>query len=286
MFISNTRSYLLGIIWFILSLFTSAINDILSKYLGMRLNIYEVILFRFLFSMVSLIPILFYRGFFNMISIRPMMHCFRSILLFLGTICWTYGLTIEQVTAATVVTFVIPVFTLILGAIFLKEKVTWQRWFCTIIAFLGLILTLQINSNNFTYKVLVFVIAAICFSVLDIVNKKFVSEESMISMLFYSAMFTTILSLPFAIQNWVTPNEKEIFLLFLLGIGANLTLFFLLKAFAAVDITSLAPYRYIELVISSIIAYIVFSEIPTQNIIWGAIIIIPSTLFILYSEIK
>eukprot|EP00919_Chromeraceae_sp_WS-2016_P017577 GHVR01041810.1.p1 GENE.GHVR01041810.1~~GHVR01041810.1.p1 ORF type:complete len:195 (+),score=6.76 GHVR01041810.1:475-1059(+) len=52
------------------------------------------------------------------------------------------------------------------------------------------------------------------------------------------------------------------------------------------DVTALAPYRYFELVVSAIIAYIVFNEIPTEATIWGALIIIPSTLFIVYSGKK
>ena len=50
--------------------------------------------------------------------------------------------------------------------------------------------------------------------------------------------------------------------------------------------TALAPYRYFELIVSAIIAYIVFNEIPTDETLWGALIIIPSTLFIIYSEKK
>ena len=283
---NKLHSYLIGVSWFILSLCVSSINDAISKYLGIRLNAYEVTLFRFLFGMVSLIPFLIYSGFANLVTIRPIVHCFRGLLLFLGTACWTYGLTIAQVSVATIVTFTIPVFTLILGTIFLKEKVIWQRWFCTIVAFIGLIITLQVHSRDFNYKTLIFILAAICFAALDVINKKLISKESMFGMLFYSAAFTTLFALPFSFKYWITPCITELFLLFLLGISANMILFFLLKAFAAVDVTALAPYRYIELITSSVIAYMVFQEIPMQNIIWSSIIIIPSTLFIVYSEIR
>ena len=75
-------------------------------------------------------------------------------------------------------------------------------------------------------------------------------------------------------------------LLFILGASANLILFFLLKAFAVADATALAPYRYFELVVSASIAYLVFQEIPTEATILGSIVVIPSTLFIIYSEKK
>jgi S-adenosylmethionine uptake transporter len=103
-------------------------------------------------------------------------------------------------------------------------------------------------------------------------------------MLFYSAIVTAMLALPFAIPHWITPDFRELVLLFVLGASANLILFFLLKAFALADATALAPYRYLELILSAVIAYMVFSELPEKSTLYGALIVIPSTLFIIYSE--
>ena len=59
-----------------------------------------------------------------------------------------------------------------------------------------------------------------------------------------------------------------------------------MKAFANTDATALAPYRYFELVVSAIIAYIIFLEVPSNATIIGSLVVIPSTLFIIYSEKK
>lgn len=282
--IKHQSSYVLGIVWFILSLFASAVNDVISKYLGTRLSIYEITMFRFLFSIFSLLPFLFYQGVNNLLTKQPVVHFFRGLLLFVSTVGWTYGLTITQVSTATVVSFSIPVFTLILSQIFLKEQIFWQRWFSTICVFLGLSITLQVHTESFDSKILVFIFVAVLFATQDIINKKIVFKESTLCMLFYSSAITFIFALPISIINWIMPNFYELFLLFLLGINANVILFFLLKAFSQVDITALAPYRYVELLISSTIAYIVFYEIPTKYVILGSLIVIPSTLFIFYSE--
>ena len=44
--------------------------------------------------------------------------------------------------------------------------------------------------------------------------------------------------------------------------------------------------RYFELVVSAIIAYIIFFEVPSNATIIGSLVVIPSTLFIIYSEKK
>lgn len=280
------RSYFVGVAWFVLSLLSSSLNDIISKYLGVRLHSYEITFFRFMFGTLTLIPFILYYGVGTIKTSRPMVHFARGFLLFLGMAGWTYGLSIAPVTTATVVNFTIPIFVLIFSVFFLNENILWQRWLVTLVAFSGLIITLSPSSDEFNPEVFVFVASAIFFAILDIINKKFVIKESMISMLFYSAMLTAMFALPFALTYWTVPTTHELVLLFILGASANLILYFLLKAFAATDITALAPYRYFELVVSAVTAYIVFNEVPTEATLWGALIIIPSTLFIIYSEKK
>jgi len=284
----NTKlySYLIGVTWFILSLITSSMNDVMSKYISLRLHSYEVTFFRFMFGTISLIPFIFYYGVDTLKTTRPFVHFTRGILLFLGITGWTYGLTIAPITTGTVITFTIPIFVLILGIFFLNERIIWQRWIVTIIAFVGIIITLNVHSQDFNLNVFIFVASGLCFAVLDILNKRIVIKESIISMLFYSATITALISLPFALQNWIIPSIHELLLLFILGIGSNLILFFILKAFTYADATAMSPYRYLELLSSTIIAYIIFGEVPSTSTIYGALIIIPSTFFIMYSEKK
>jgi len=283
---SKLRMYFVGVSWFVLSLISSSINDVIAKYVGVRLHSYEITFFRFMFGTMTLIPFVMYYGVATLKTSRPTVHFMRGFLLFLGMAGWTYGLTLAPVTTATVVSFTVPIFVLVLGVFFLSEHILWQRWLVTVVAFVGLVITLNPSAEDFNPEILIFIAAAVCFAILDIINKKFVIKESMISMLFYSAIVTALLALPFALQNWIVPNSEELILLFILGAGGSLILFFLLKAFAVADATALAPYRYIELIFSAIIAYIVFQEIPTEATIWGAVVVIPSTLFIIYSEKK
>lgn len=283
---SKFRSYFIGVAWFLLSLITSSFNDIISKHTGVRLPSYEITFFRFLFGTITLIPFIVYYGFDTLKTSRPTIHFFRGLLLFLGIAGWTYGLSIAQVTTATVVSFVIPIFVLVLGVFFLSERIIWQRWAVTIVAFSGLVITLNPNAADFNPDILIFVAAAFCFAILDVINKNFVVKETMIGMLFYSAIVTAIFALPFAMYYWVEPTMQELGLLFVLGANANLILFFLLQAFSLADATALAPYRYFELVVSAVIAYFVFQEWPSDATILGSLVVIPSSLFIIYSEKK
>jgi S-adenosylmethionine uptake transporter len=120
------------------------------------------------------------------------------------------------------------------------------------------------------------------FATLDVINKKFVTNESTISMLFYSNIFTMLLSAVPAIYVWVPIDWYDIGVFVILGVVANLILYCLLKGFALVDASALAPYRYVELLFSVSLGYIFFREVPDSHIVYGAAVIILATLLVLY----
>ncbi|WP_341761549.1 DMT family transporter [Candidatus Tisiphia endosymbiont of Thecophora atra] len=281
---NKLKTYFVGIGWFILSLVSSATNDITAKYLGLRLHSFEVTSFRFFFSALILVPFILYYGKQTLKTNRPFIHIARGVLLFFAMTSWIYALSIAPVTTATVISFATPLFTLVLAVFFLNENIIWQRWAATLFGFIGIVITLRPHASDFNPQILIFVLASIAFAMLDIINKKFVVKESMISMLFYSALVTSLVSIPPSIMYWQTPTSSEFALLFTLGAGGSLILFLLLKAFSLVDATATAPYRYLELIISASAGYLVFNETPENSTLYGALIIIPATLFIIYSE--
>jgi len=283
---NKSRIYFIGIGWFILSLVSSVLNDVISKYTGARLHPFEIAFFRFSFGAASLIPFILYYGTHMLKSSNPFVHVTRGTMLFFGMTAWTYGVTVAPITTATVVSFSVSLFVLVLALFFLNEKIIWQRWVATVIGFIGIAVTLRPHAEDFNPEVMIFVLAAIAFAALDIINKKFVVKESMISMLFYSAIITALLSIAPAIYYWQTPTTHELALLLLLGMNSNLILFLILKAFALVDATAVAPYRYLELIMSALFGYFIFGDTPASSTLWGAAIVIPATLFIVYSENK
>ncbi|WP_253302183.1 DMT family transporter [Wolbachia endosymbiont of Psylliodes chrysocephala] len=280
------RAYLLGVIWFILSLFSSVANDTISKYLSLHLQSFEVIFFRFLFSTITLVPFMLYYGREAFKTSQISIQITRGVLLFVGITLWTYGLAIFPIVTATIISFSIPLFVILLAIPLLNENIIWQRWSVTVIGFVGIAITTKAYSEDFNPKIFIFIVSTLIFAILDILNKKLAIKESVINMLFYSALTTTIFSTVPLLFYWHLPSLLELVLLLILGINSNLILFFILKAFTLADATALAPYRYIELIISAIVTYVMFNELPDKSALYGILILIPSTLFIVYSESK
>lgn len=283
----NSKGYLQGIFWMLVVCLISNSNDVLIKHVGGRLSGAEVAFFRFLFSTLVLLPFMALQGRSSFVTRYPGAHCCRALLLMFAMAPWCYGVAALPLTLATTLAFTTPFFVLPLARIFLKEQVGWQRWFATLFGFIGIVVALHPTGDSFNPMALALVVSTVMFATLDIINKKLLTEdETLLSMLFYSALGTAVLGFIPALLTWQVPTLQELFFLFLLGCGGSLILFCLLKAYAATEISALQPFKYVELILSGVFGFVIFQEFPTFSTILGALIIIPSTLYITIYETR
>lgn len=287
------HGYLQGVFWITLVALTSNLNDILMRLTG-RLPAEEITFFRYFFATVSLIPFIFIEGIKAFKTERLFLHLIRAAMLFGAIFCWSKAVSMVPLAVVSTVALTVPIFVLPMAKIFLNEHIGVPRTLATLTGFGGIFIVIYGTSqhDDFLSALLAFnngtfylIIAAVLFAASDIVNKKFVSRESNLSMLFYIALFTAIIGFYPAVQSWITPSVQEFIFLGVLGIGGNLILFFLLKAFSATDVSALAPYRYTELIFAGLFGYILFREIPSQWTLMGSMVIVAATASITYYEL-
>jgi len=279
-------SYFKAIFWFILSLIVSCSNDAITKYLGYTLDAWEITFFRFAFGVLTLLPIMIYQGKGAFATHRWIMYLLRGVFIFLAISLWGQGVRLSPITTATIMSFTIPIFVLLLAPIFLREHITWPLWLATLGGFIGILFILHPDRSSFNKGSLFLIVAAALFAMLDILNNKYVTREPILCMLFYSTVVAMVLVAIPTIRVWRTPTTYELMLLVALGIGSNLILYFLLRAFSLASASSLAPFRYLELFISMMAGYVFFQELPNQYNYLGAALIIPSTLLIGYYKTR
>ena len=274
-----------GVFWAALIYLTSSINDVLMRLLGERLHFVEIIFFRFLFSVIIvLIPMLLSKNNLFKSNIHAV-HISRSFLgaIALGLCC--YSVIIMPLAENTIILFSESLFLLLLSLLFLKEKPTQRSIIATIIGFLGLLIMFKPKTSNINLFAFIPTIAALLFAIMDIMIKKMVDiHENNITMLFYFGLYTAMITGIFVPLVWKIPTLKELSIMLLLGIGANLIQLFLFLAYRATNVANIASVKYIELLFSILFGYLCFNQIPTISDINGAVFIIVGTFMLLRSD--
>lgn len=281
-----SRGYAQGVFWAIMISVCSVTNDVLMRHLGERLHVIEISFFRFFFSMVSVLPFMLYRGADLFKTKQPGMHFWRALIGAgaLGLCC--YSVNIMHLSENTAIMFAEPLFFLPLAYFLLREKVDGPRWMATMVGFLGLLVILQPGSDAFRLVALVPMTAALLFAMLNILAKKMIADEHSYTLLFYFGLGTTLIALvplPFFFE---MPTLRELGFLCLLGIGGNMIQVCLFRAFSATDASALAPFRYVEFIISALFGFLFFTQIPTMIVLSGALLIIISTFYITVVETR
>jgi len=279
----SSSNFLWAVMWFVLSLVVGCGNDALMKYAGSLVSPWQVTFFRCFFSVLTLLPFMYYQGSAAFVSNHLWLHVVRGGLLVLSISLWSHGIKEASITTATIMSFTVPIFVLLLAPIVLQERVTWPLWGATLVSFGGIFLVLQPGHNTLRSSVF-FLLAAVLFGLLDVINKKYVYQESLLAMLFYPTLVATVLLLPPLAYVGTFPTRHALPWLLCLGIGNNLILYCLLRAFRLTAVSSLAPFRYLELLFSMGVGYLFFQDMPGRNDYWGAAIIIFCALFITYYQ--
>ncbi len=282
----NRPGYMQGIFFSMLIFLTGSTNDVVMKFVGQRLSGLEVAFFRFLFGLITILPFIISRGKNVFVTKYIGLNIIRAVLGFISVVLCVYSVIKMPLAEVTTVFWTLPLFVLVLSSIFLRERVSPNRWIATLIGFGGLYILMSPDGVSFRPVILIPVASAILFAVQDILIKKMVEDEDRFTMMFYFALGTTILSLPPALSNWITPTGSELFWLFLLGAGGNLIQYFIFKAYAAAELSALAPFRYCEFIVSAAFGFIFFGDLPELNVYIAALVIAPSTLYLVYNESK
>ncbi len=292
---SNEKGHFQGIFWIILSCFFSNLADTMTRLTSaLNLPAMQITFFRLFFGTIIILPILLWQGKASFIVKSKFAHLLRVVVGFGAIACWIYGVGQTSLPSITTISFVCPILVLPLAYLFLGERSDWYRILSVAIGFLGVLVIaffegsnhISLNSFSLHQGIMWLFLASILFALSDILNKKFISSETLLSMLFYFYLGTTLIAVIPALIVWQSVNYSELFYLFTLSVSGVLVLYCILKAAAAADISAISPYKYIELIFSVIAGYLVFGEVIKTSTLLGAALIIPSALLIAYHQVS
>jgi S-adenosylmethionine uptake transporter len=276
--------YIRGVLWFLLSLLICQCNDAIMKYANFYANPFQITFLRFLFGALWLVlPMLFF-GVAPFRTRHAGTHVLRGMVLFGATAGWCIGLGRAPMSTAVVLGFAMPFFLLILSHLLLKERVSRLRWLATAVGFIGVALVAEPWHGGCGWAAIPLLFSGFLFAFGDILNKRLADREGMWSMLFQTALATTFFAaipLPFIWQ----PIPLSMWInLAILGAGADLLLFCLIRAMRLIDASATAPYRYVEFLISLLAGHLLFGEVAGIATLLGAATIIPTTLLLACRE--
>jgi len=271
---------------FLIAGFCLSSLDATAKYLVRDHSLFLVVWARYAGQMLVVTPWAWHRagpGFWR--TRRLSMQLMRSACLVAATICFFGGLRYLPLAEGSAITFLAPIFIVILSQPMLGERPTRARWAASIVGFLGILIMLRPGSAVFHPAVLLMIAAAVTNGLYQILTRKLVGEDSR-TMLFYSALVGTVamtLAMPWGLAGEaLTPRTGTLFVL--LGLLAGLGHWSVIGAFLRAPASMLTPYTYLQMVWSTAYGYLIFRQMPDAWSGVGMTVIVASGLLLALQE--
>ncbi|MBT4964074.1 MAG: DMT family transporter [Francisellaceae bacterium] len=293
----------LGVLWKIISCTCFAIVNGLVRYLSSdsfssdATPTYVVMLYQNLIATLILLPVLLTKTNFNVKKIlatkQPYLHFARVLTAVCGIGLWYLSLKYMQMTQVIAISFIAPIITIMGSTIFLHEKLSWPRCLAITLSIIGGFLISRpdrgIIGLDFSLVVFFPVLAASIFAFDKILTRKLLElgEQPNILTIYLVGSTAILCVIPFVVYGCPWPSIDKLPWLCTLGITGCLAHYSFSKAYAYAEVTFLMPFGISKFVLSALIGYFAFSEIPRTFSIWiGMIVILASTILLNLSPAK
>lgn len=255
----------------------------------------QMVFFRSFFAILPIVVFLAARGELavGIRTARPMAHFWRGVVGVTSMGFGFYALTKLPLPEAVAIGYAQPLLIVIFGSLFLKEAVRLYRWSAVAVGIIGVGIMVWPRLTVFTSggavgDLTLGVLAALTASTFGAFAAMHVrhlvqTERSATIVLYFSITCSLVglASLPFG---WVWPSPGQWVMLVTAGIAGGIAQILFTEAFRHAEVSVIAPFEYTSLILSLIVGYLVFQDVPTAPMLTGALIVVAAGLFIIWRE--
>lgn len=259
--------------------FLGALDGIIVRILSSDIHPFLIVFYRSIFGLIIIIPI-FLKERDVFISSYRYLHLFRAFLKILALTSFFLAFKSVSLSDVVSISFITPLLIILGSIIFLKETPTKKHIIFSFIGFIGILIILKPGFSSIPDALYWALIGAILSACIQLILKKMSNKDKPNTLTVWNLLCTVPLAFIPALFFWATPSFEIFILLTIQGLIGVLNMLFITKAMSMVDISYLAPYDFLRLPIISILAFMMFDEIPSASTLLGALIIFLSGFLI------
>ena len=274
-----------GLLWTSAAGFIFSMLNALMRLLTQQIDPFQAQFLRYFFGLVVILPLVWRGGFANYLPKRMGDQFTRGLAHTVGLCLWFSALPKIPLADMTAIGFTGPIFIMIGAYLAFREPMRWERWVATALGFGGVLIVVgpKPSATGGWYH-LVMLASAPIFAVSFLLTKAMTRYETPGVILVWQSITVSIITLPLALWFWqdLSAWQWAGFLVSgFLGSGGH---YCLTRGFAAADISATQSAKFLDLVWSALMGFLLFSDIPSQSTIIGGLVISGATIWLARRE--
>jgi drug/metabolite transporter (DMT)-like permease len=217
---------------------------------------------------------------------RPLAHLLRAGCTVSDMTMFVASISLMPLADTVTIGFAAPLIMTILSVLLLKERVGPRRWAAVVVGFIGVVIVMQPSGAGYGPPSLLALGSAGAFAAVLILTRGLTATESVPCLMFWNSTAVAATMALAMLPDWRTPTGSDIGLFALNAATGAVGQMLITEAFRLGEASMLAPIQYTSLLWAVWLGFLVFGNAPTVTLLFGAGIIIASTLYIVEREAR
>jgi drug/metabolite transporter (DMT)-like permease len=276
---------LLGIMLMILGLALYPISDAFIKHLMGTYSLQQTCFLRGATRLIPLMIAVLFQGGVKQVfeTQQKKLHLIRLVVSLAYTYTFMFSFSINSLTTVYTLSYTSSFFIILLGASFLKEKVSKAKWFAVFLGMIGILIALKPGVGLFEASALIVLAGTLLGALNKALMRKLTKTDHSLAIAIYPNLLMVFATLPFLIGKWHAVPLYDWALFAVIGIltaGAQYTV---AQALRFAEASSLAPVDYSNFIWVLALDLIWWGSFPDISTLIGAAFIVSGNLYILYT---
>ena len=272
----------------LMSILLFSLMDATVKWLGTFYPTTQIMFFRCTVALVPVLVIIYLRGGIGILrTSQQKLHLLRSLMGITAMALAFYAFSLMPLAEAVSILHTAPLFMTALSVLLLRETVGIRRWSAVLLGFIGMLLVVRPGSGMLESGSLFMLAAAFLIGCTTIVIRHLSKVDDPVCITFYFTVTGVIVSfLGILLQGWTPPPQSDLALLMLVGLLGGLAQYLMTLSYQRLAIAIVSPLKYLTIVFSGVIGYLIWGDIPDLQSLCGIALIIVTGLYTLRRELK
>jgi len=256
--------------WMCGALFSFMLMAVSGRELSTELTTYQILFFRSLIGVLVIGILVTRSGWGQIRTHRPGAHLVRNLAHFGGQYGWFYGLAFISLAEVIAIEFTAPVWTALLAALLLGEKITLPRVVALLLGITGLLLILRPGMGVVHPAAFAVLAGAIGYALSYIQTKSLSATETPLCILFYMTLMQLPMGMVPTLLDWHTPSLDAVPWILIVGLTALSAHYCMARAFKLADATVVVPMDFMRLPLIALVGYLFYQEAIDWPVVLGA----------------
>ncbi len=204
----------------------------------------------------------------------------RGVFGSLGLVCFMYGIAHLKLADAVILNRVSPIFVILLAPLALKEKITPAHLVVVAAALFGVYHIVKPDLDIQLVPGLIGLISAVFAALAYVSIKKLTADHPPLLIVFYFALVSTLLPIPFLFQSFTLPTPSILMDLLAVGLTAALAQVLMTLSYRQAPASKVSIASYTNVVFAALWGYLFFGELQDTRSLIGSTIIVGCCLLL------